>query len=72
MACLKRRKTGMCTHHQCEFQSETEHGYDCVQVFTESDCKLVGLGTEFINKCEVGEDCLEKCSYSFKTIRQLV
>ena len=51
MACEKRRRTGSCSHHQCEFKDQTEDGYQCVSV-------IGGF-------CEMGEDCIKECSHSF-------
>lgn len=56
MACLRRKQTGKCNHHQCKFRRETEHGYQCVSlVFDE------GLGIV----CEVGEGCVRECEYAY-------
>lgn len=55
MACYKRERTGDCSHYQCPFSSETKHGYECVDV----------LHYEGIDFCEEGQDCIEKCPYSF-------
>jgi len=51
MACEKRERTGECGHFQCPHSGETEHGFECVEIF--GPC------------CEAGLDCLEKCDYSF-------
>lgn len=55
MACQRRENTGSCSHHQCEFSKETEHGYECVDIIS-------GYGVDF---CEVGDSCLSKCPYSY-------
>lgn len=52
MACQTRERTGSCNHSQCLFSNETDHGYECVDIRS--------------GFCEVGEGCLEKCSYSWK------
>ena len=52
MACTKRQQTGTCTHHQCPVPYWTEHGFECVDIID---------GT-----CEVGEDCIPQCPYSYK------
>lgn len=33
MACEKRQVTGRCAHFQCPCPDETEHGYECVDIF---------------------------------------
>jgi hypothetical protein len=53
MACYQREQTGSCNHHQCQFSSDTDHGYECVE-----------LASGF---CECGEDCLAKCPHSWRT-----
>lgn len=55
MACIRRENTGSCEHYQCPFKDETPHGYECVDLL---------FGT-IVSFCEVGENCLEKCPYSF-------
>jgi hypothetical protein len=55
MGCQLRQRTGDCNHHQCPFQEETEHGYECVDIIIEE-------GVAF---CECGEGCLEKCPHSW-------
>lgn len=57
MACQRRQETGTCSHHQCEFSYDTGHGYECVMV-------IDGF-------CEVGEDCLLVCPYSFRMPEQI-
>ena len=59
MACIKREKTGSCTHFICELNIETRHGYECVDIYPLTD----GTGRWV---CEVGEDCHTNCQYSFK------
>lgn len=51
MACSKKQAVGFCGHPQCPFPHETEHGYECVDIIS--------------GFCEVGEDCLSKCSFSW-------
>jgi len=52
MACIKRQRTGHCSHSQCPFPHETKHGYECIEII--------------FSYCEAGGDCLEKCDYSWK------
>ena len=59
MACLRRERTGFCSHHQCEYSDETPHGAQCIEIFHTPGI----LGVSF---CEVGEDCpVKQCSYSY-------
>lgn len=51
MACHKRQTTGSCSHDQCPFPTETEHGYECVEIQD--------------GYCEVGLDCLSTCQFSW-------
>lgn len=53
MACEQRLRTGHCAHHQCAFRTETDHGYECVE-----------LAEGF---CECGEDCLEQCPHAWRS-----
>lgn len=53
MACIKRQRLGYCEHFQCPYPTETEHGYECLD--------LVGTF------CEVGKDCLPKCPHSWSS-----
>ena len=55
MACDKRCRTGSCVHHQCEYSDQTDHGYECVELFS-------GDGHIF---CEIGENCFTGCPYSY-------
>lgn len=60
MACPRRERTGHCNHFQCPFPSETAHHYNCVDI--------LNANAEFDlynGICEVGENCLSKCPYSF-------
>jgi hypothetical protein len=60
MACTKKQNTGSCSHYQCPFKDQTEHGYECVDIYTEYVNKwLIGF-------CECGEGCISDCSYSWK------
>lgn len=58
MACLKKQKGDHCGHYQCPFASETAHGYECVEI----------MYPEKLNQgfCESGENCHDKCQYSWK------
>lgn len=51
MACDKRQATGSCPHHQCEYSYDTDHGYECVDIFG--------------GFCECGLDCVKECPYSY-------
>ena len=51
MACWEKERTGSCDHFQCPYPSETEHGFECIELI---ECY-----------CEIGLDCLEKCPYSY-------
>ena len=53
MACRQREKLGYCSHFQCPYSSETEHGYECVELVK--------------SFCEVGEDCIPKCPHSWSS-----
>lgn len=55
MACLKNQEEGHCSHFKCEFADQTQHGYECVDI-------LYGTSVPF---CEVGENCISKCPYSW-------
>lgn len=54
MSCNHREKNGVCSHYQCPYSKDT--GYDCVDVFGDF--------------CEVGDGCLEACSYSWPQDRK--
>lgn len=56
MACQHKINNGWCNHFQCPFPKETEHGYECVDLFT----------NDGISICEVGEGCLTKCPHSWQ------
>ena len=49
--CIRKQKVGYCGHPQCPHPDKTEHGYECVDIVD--------------NYCEVGEDCVPECPYSF-------
>jgi hypothetical protein len=57
MACIRREKTGSCNHHQCGFSIITSHGYECVDIVYDGNRGY----------CEVGEDCISNCPFSWKT-----
>ena len=60
MACIRRTRTGNCSHHQCKYWEIAERG-SCVEILQVWD--------EYGKKkwiCEVGEDCIHDCPYSFK------
>ena len=50
MACSNRESTGRCGHYQCP-HSELS-GFGCVEIISMF--------------CEVGENCVESCRYSWK------
>lgn len=52
MSCARKERTGFCSHPQCQYPDETGHGYECVDIEK--------------GFCEVGENCLEKCDYSWQ------
>lgn len=60
MACQRKERTGSCEHHQCPFSTETTHGYECIDLFAEE------INDKQVTFCEVGDNCLEKCPYSWK------
>ena len=55
MACSTREKTNWCSHHQCGYSDQTEHGYQCVDL------------AEFMSDiyCECGDGCVQECPYSY-------
>lgn len=56
MSCAKRQATGHCRHFQCPYASQTDHGYECVELISGPTSQI----------CEVGEGCVEECPFSFK------
>lgn len=56
MACIKKENTGYCSHAQCPFSHATSHGYECIDIDLYE-------GELF---CEIGDGCLEECTYSFR------
>lgn len=52
MACERRKRTGRCSHYQCPYSDETDHGYECVEIMGDF--------------CEAGENCIAECNYSYK------
>jgi hypothetical protein len=64
MACEPRQRTGTCNHSQCPYPDETTHGYNCVDI----EPKTRHYPKEAPDPaCEVGENCLPRCSYSWQT-----
>jgi hypothetical protein len=53
MACERRIRYGFCNHDQCPFPYDTQHGYECIDIFD--------------GQCECGADCLPQCKFSFST-----
>lgn len=51
MGCPAKERNGKCNHHQCPHPNETSHAYECVDIVN--------------GFCEVGDDCLPKCSFSW-------
>ena len=49
MACIKKEKTGHCSHAQCPFPVQS--GFECIEIVA--------------GKCEVGMNCVKECQYSF-------
>lgn len=56
MACEKKEKSGACGHTTCPYYP-AKMSFECVEVVTNEN-----TGRQF---CEVGEDCVGKCAYSF-------
>lgn len=61
MACPKRINCGSCPHHQCQFSDLTPHGYECVDI----------LATESGQYCEVGENCIKECPFSYVPTKKI-
>jgi hypothetical protein len=57
MACHKKLTTGHCSHPQCGFSDQTEHGYECVDIFYSAK--------QDRHYCEVGHNCVKECPYSY-------
>jgi hypothetical protein len=55
VSCPKREKTGSCGHYRCQYTTETDHGFECVDVVFDAERGY----------CEVGLGCVERCGYSF-------
>ena len=53
MGCNQREKTGNCGHPICPHKDKS--GYECVEL----------AHLEGNTYCEVGEGCIEQCSYSW-------
>ena len=56
MACISQELHGACNHFQCPHSKETQHGYECVDLFHHK-------GYSF---CEVGKECLPHCKHSWQ------
>lgn len=64
MACNRREATGTCLHVQCPYPGES--GYECVELIAADDFMPGDLHAESLDgKCEVGQDCIKGCEYSF-------
>ncbi len=61
VSCDARVINGRCGHYQCEYPDETAHGQRCVNII------LYGSGSGDIDVavCDLGEDCLKKCLFSW-------
>lgn len=59
--CEARATNGHCNHFQCPHWEETAHGVRCVNII------LYGGGNGDIDNavCDMGEDCLKKCLFSW-------
>jgi len=65
MACETRKKTGSCSHSQCQYPDQS--GYDCVEILTADDCIEAGIDQKFAGTCEAGDNCVKECPYSYQT-----